>query len=361
MVAIGLGGADAVDVMAGWPFNTKVPKVIGVHLKGSLAGWTAPKDVILKVAGILTVTGGTGAIVEYFGPGCESISATGKATICNMGAETGATCSMSPSADRSAMYLKATEREEAPALANEYAPPLRIAPEVEEEPERFYDRVVEIDLDELEPHLVGPHTPDLDRPVSEVRGAVETEGYPPEISYALVGSCTNSSYEDIGRAAHVARQAKAAGLTVRSPLLITPGSEQVRATIERDGLLDDLEAIGASVLANACGPCIGQWKRDDIEIGDRNTIVTSYNRNFPRRNDGNAETLAFIGSPETVVGMALTGRIDVDFVHDGGPGPDGNALHLEPPGADELPAKGVDPGATGFQPPAHDAGTGDAV
>src|SRR5256885_1469073 len=361
MVAVGVGGADTVDVMAGGPFNTRVPKVIGVHLTGRLSGWTAPKDVILKVAGILTVKGGTGAIVEYFGPGCESISATGKATICNMGAEIGATCSMFPYDDRSAMYLKATEREEVADLANEYAHHLRIDPEVAEEPERFYDRVVEIDLDELEPHLVGPHTPDLDRPVSEVRGAVETEGYPPEISYALVGSCTNSSYEDIGRAAHVARQAKAAGLTVRSPLLITPGSEQVRATIERDGLLDDLEAIGASVLANACGPCIGQWKRDDIEMGDRNTIVTSYNRNFPRRNDGNAETLAFIGSPETVVGMALTGRIDVDFVHDGVTGPDGNAVHLEPPVADELPAKGFDPGDTGFQPPAHDAGTVDVV
>ncbi len=354
MVAIGVGGADAVDVMAGWPFNTKVPKVIGVHLKGRLSGWTAAKDVILKVAGILTVKGGTGAIVEYFGPGCESISATGKATICNMGAEIGATCSMFPYDDRSAMYLKATEREEIADLANEYAEFLRVDPEVERDPERFYDRVVEIDLDELEPHLVGPHTPDLDRPVSEVRDAVETESYPPEISYALVGSCTNSSYEDIGRAAHVARQAKAAGLKVRSPLLITPGSEQVRATIERDGLLADLEAIGASVLANACGPCIGQWKRDDIEIGDRNTIVTSYNRNFPRRNDGNAETLAFIGSPETVVGMALTGRLDVDFVHDGVPGPDGAPVHLEPPAADELPAKGFDPGDSGFQPPAGD-------
>src|SRR5260370_563188 len=256
------------------------------------------------------------------------------------------------------MYVKATEREEIADLANEYAHHLRIDPEVEEERERFYDRVVEIDLDQLEPHLVGPHTPDLDRPVSELRDAVEKENYPPEISYALVGSCTNSSYEDIGRAPHVARQAKAAGLTVRSPLLITPGPEQVRATIERDGLLDDLEAIGASVLANACGPCIGQWKRDDIEMGDRNTIVTSYNRNFPRRNDGNAETLAFIGSPETVVGMALTGRIDVDFVHDGVTGPDGETVHLEPPVADDLPAKGFDPAAAGFQPPARDSGTG---
>src|SRR6266516_2819452 len=236
MVAIGVGGADAVDVMAGWPLNTRAPKVIGVHLKGRLSGWTAPKDVILKVAGILTVKGGTGAIVEYLGPGCESISATGKATICNMGAEIGATCSIFPYDDRSAMYLKATGREEIADLANEYAHYLRVDDEVEQDPERFYDRVIEIDLDELEPHLVGPHTPDLDRPGSKVRSAVETEGYPPEVSYALVGSCTNSSYEDIGRAAHVARQAKAAGLEARSPLLITPGSEQVRATIERDGL-----------------------------------------------------------------------------------------------------------------------------
>src|SRR5918995_2358490 len=334
MVAIGVGGADACDVMAGLPWELKFPKLIGVKLTGKLSGWTAPKDVILKVAGILTVKGGTGAIVEYFGPGCESISATGKATICNMGAEIGATCSMFPYDDRSSMYLKATQREEIADLANEYAHHLRIDAEVEDDPERFYDRVVEIDLDELEPHLVGPHTPDLDRPISDVRAAVVQENYPPDISYALVGSCTNSSYEDIGRAAHVARQAKAAGLEVRSPLLITPGSEQVRATIERDGLLDDLEAIGASVLANACGPCIGQWKRDDIEMGDRNTIVTSYNRNFPRRNDGNAETLAFIGSPETVVGMALTGRLDVDFVRDGVPGPRGEAgspQHPPPP------------------------------
>src|SRR5947207_2824960 len=361
MVAIGVGGADAVDVMAGWPFNTKVPKVIGVHLTGRLSGWTAPKDVILKVAGILTVKGGTGAIVEYFGPGCESISATGKATICNMGAEIGATCSMFPYDDRSAMYLKATEREEIADLANENAHHLRIDPGVERDPERFYDRVVEIDLDQLEPHLVGPHTPDLDRPVSEVRDAVETEGYPPEISYALVGSCTNSSYEDIGRAAHVARQAHAAGLTVKSPLLITPGSEQVRATIERDGLLDDLEAIGATVLANACGPCIGQWQRDDIEKGERNTIVSSFNRNFPARNDGNAATLSFIGSPETVTAMALTGRLDVDFVHEPLEAPDGTKVLLEPPVADQLPAKGFDPGESGFVAPAADPTTVEVV
>src|SRR3954471_17784785 len=262
MVAIGVGGADAVDVMAGWPFNTRVPQLIGVHLRGSLSGWAAAKDVILKVAGILTVKGGTGAIVEYFGPGAESISATGKATICNMGAEIGATCSVFAYDEQTAMYMKSTGREALADLADAHAEHLRIDPEVMDDPERFFDRVIDIDLDELEPHLVGPHTPDLDRPISEVGAAAREEGYPVDISYALVGSCTNSSYEDIGRAAHVARQASAAGLRVKTPLLITPGSEQVRATIERDGLLADLEAIGATVLANACGPCIGQWKRE---------------------------------------------------------------------------------------------------
>jgi len=361
MVAIGVGGADAVDVMAGWPFNTRVPKVIGVHLRGSLSGWAAPKDVILKVAGILTVKGGTGAIIEYFGPGTESISATGKATICNMGAEIGATCSLFPYDEQSAAYLKSTGREALADLADAHAAHLRIDPEVPDDPERFYDRVIDIDLDELEPHLVGPHTPDLDRPISEVGRAAREEGYPVDISYALVGSCTNSSYEDIGRAAHVARQAKAAGITVRSPLLITPGSEQVRATIERDGLLDDLEAIGATVLANACGPCIGQWHRDDIVKGETNTIVSSFNRNFPARNDGNAATLSFIGSPETVTAMALTGRLDVDFVHEAITAPDGTPVHLEAPVADQLPAKGFDPGESGFLPPADDPSTVEVV
>ncbi len=352
VVAIGVGGADAVDVMAGWPFNTRVPRLIGVRLRGRLSGWTSAKDVILRVAGILTVKGGTGAIVEYFGPGTESISATGKATICNMGAEIGATCSVFPYDVRSAQYLKATGRDEIGGLADEYAEYLRGDPEVEADPEQFYDRVIDIDLDDLEPHIVGPHTPDLDRSLDELVRVAPEEGYPLDISYALVGSCTNSSYEDIGRAANVARQATAAGLKVRSPLLITPGSEQVRATIERDGLLDDLEAIGATVLANACGPCIGQWQRDDITPGERNTIVSSFNRNFPRRNDGNAETLSFIGSPETVVAMALTGRLDHDFVRDPLPGPDGREVMLEAPAADELPAKGFDPGMSGFMPPA---------
>jgi aconitate hydratase len=361
MVAIGVGGADAVDVMAGWPFNTRVPKVIGVHLQGELSGWAAAKDVILKVAGILTVKGGTGAIVEYFGPGAESISATGKATICNMGAEIGATCSLFPYDARSAAYLKATGREALADLADAHAEHFRVDAEVLDDPERFFDRVIDIDLDELEPHLVGPHTPDLDRPISEVGRAAREEDYPVDISYALVGSCTNSSYEDIGRAANVARQAKAAGLRVKTPLLITPGSEQVRATIERDGLLADLEAIGATVLANACGPCIGQWQRDDIEKGDRNTIVSSFNRNFPARNDGNAATLSFIGSPETVTAMALTGRLDVDFVREPVVADDGTKVQLVPPSADELPGRGFDPGESGFQPPADDPSSVDVV
>ncbi len=350
MVAIGVGGADAVDVMAGWPFNTRVPKVIGVRLTGALSGWAAAKDVILKVAGILTVKGGTGAIVEYFGPGTESISATGKATICNMGAEIGATCSLFPYDHHAAAYLKATGREALADLADAHAEHLRVDPEVLAEPERFYDRVIDIDLDELEPHLVGPHTPDLDRPISDVGRAAREEGYPLDISYALVGSCTNSSYEDIGRAAHVARQASAAGITVKTPLLITPGSEQVRATIERDGLLDDLEAIGATVLANACGPCIGQWQRDDIVKGETNTIVSSFNRNFPARNDGNASTLSFIGSPETVTAMALTGRLDVDFVREPIVAPDGTLVQLEAPVADQLPVEGLRSGRVGLQP-----------
>ena len=351
MVAIGVGGADAVDVMAGWPFNTRVPRVIGVRLTGKLSGWAAAKDVILAVAGILTVKGGTGAIVEYFGSGASSISATGKATICNMGAEIGATCSVFPYDDHDSLYLKATARDEIAGLADEHAEFLRVDPEVEADPERYYDRVIEIDLDDLGPHLVGPHTPDLDRPLDELARVAAEEGYPLDISYALVGSCTNSSYEDIGRAAHVARQAKAEGLRVRTPLLVTPGSEQVRATIERDGLLADLEAIGATVLANVCGPCIGQWQRDDIQPGERNTIVSSFNRNFPRRNDGNAETLSFIGSPETVVAMALTGRLDHDFLREPLTAPDGHAVRLEPPSADELPAAGFDPGKSGFVAP----------
>jgi aconitate hydratase len=361
MIAVGVGGADAVDVMAGWPFNTRVPKLIGVHLKGSLSGWASAKDVILKVAGILTVKGGTGAIVEYFGPGAESISATGKATICNMGAEIGATCSLFPYDGHTAAYLTATGREALADLCDRNAEHLRADDEVLADPERYFDRVIEIDLDELGPHLVGPHTPDLDRPIAELAEVAESEGYPLELSAALVGSCTNSSYEDIGRAAHVARQAKAKGLRVKTPLLITPGSEQVRATIERDGLLADLEAIGATVLANACGPCIGQWQRDDVVKGEPNSIVSSFNRNFPARNDGNASTLSFIGSPETVVAMALTGRLDVDFTKESVTAADGTPVVLGAPTADQLPAKGFDPGESGFLAPAADPSTVEVV
>ncbi len=357
MIAIGVGGADAVDVMAGWPYNTKVPKLIGVRLTGTLSGWTSAKDIILKVAGILTVKGGTGAIVEYFGPGAESISATGKATICNMGAEIGATCSLFAYDEHHARYLRSTGRAELADLADRYAEHLRSDPEVDADPERYYDRVIEIDLDTLEPHVVGPHTPDLDRSVPELARVAAAEGYPLEVSSALVGSCTNSSYEDIGRAANLARQAKARGLSVRTPLLISPGSEQVRATIERDGYLEDLEAIGATVLANACGPCIGQWQRDDMASGTPNSIVSSFNRNFPARNDGNAATLSFIASPESVVAYALSGRLDVDFVHDPIVADDGTEVRLEPPTADDLPASGFTPGESGFVPPAADGST----
>ena len=339
-VAIGVGGADAVDVMANWPFNTKVPKIIGVKLTGSLSKWASAKDVILKLAGILTVKGGTGAIIEYFGDGCETISATGKGTICNMGAEIGATCSIFPYDLTMDRYLRATERSDIANLAHENKHNLIADKDVHDKPGKYFDSVIEINLDELEPHLVGPSTPDLDRPISEVAAAVKEHNYPNDISATLVGSCTNSSYEDIGRAAHVARQASAHGVKIKTQLMVTPGSEQVRATIERDGLLADLEAIGATVLANACGPCIGQWKRDDIKEGTVNTIVSSFNRNFPRRNDGSAATLSFIGSPETVVAYALFGKLDADFTKEPLIGSDGEEFILEPPSGKELPSDG---------------------
>ena len=346
--------------MAGWSFNTKVPKIIGVHLTGKLVGWASPKDIILKLAGILTVKGGTGAIIEFFGDGAKTISATGKATICNMGAEIGATCSVFPYDESMDRYLRATSRQEIADLAKENASYLVADPDVLANPEDYFDSVIEINLDELEPHLVGPGTPDLDRPISEVAQAVIYESYPAEISTALVGSCTNSSYEDIGRAAHIARQASAHGLKVKTPLMVTPGSEQVRATIERDGLLADLEAIGVTVLANACGPCIGQWQRDDLAPGTVNSIVSSYNRNFPKRNDGRAETLSFIGSPETVVGLALFGRLDKDFTREPLVGVDGTSFVLQAPVAAELPEKGFDEGDThalGFASPPEDGST----
>jgi aconitate hydratase len=354
MIAIGVGGADAVDVMTGYPFNIRWPKLIGVHLTGALDGWSAPKDVILKVAEILTVKGGTGAIVEYFGPGAESLSATGKATICNMGAEIGATTSVFAYDDAMARYLKATGREEIADAASRVAHELRADPEVYEDPSRFYDQVIEIDLSTLEPLINGPHTPDRARPLSRLGAEAEDEGWPTEISAALVGSCTNSSYEDITRAASIARVAAAKGLKARTKLMITPGSERVRATIARDGLLQDLEAIGGVVLANACGPCIGQWARDDVAEGDTNVIVTSYNRNFPRRNDGLSSTLAFVTSPETVIALALAGRLDFDPRMDTLTNDRGEEVRLDVPLGEELPAKGFESGEAGFVAPPDD-------
>ena len=355
MIAIGVGGADAVDVMTGFPWNVRWPKMIGVHLTGELNGWSASKDVILKVAEILTVKGGTGAIVEYFGSGANSLSATGKATICNMGAEIGATTSIFGYDDAMARYLKSTGREATADAADAVAHHLRSDDEVLANPQEFYDQVIEIDLSTLRPHINGPHTPDLAREVSELGAEASANGWPHEISAALIGSCTNSSYEDITRAASIARQAAAEGLTVKTKLMITPGSEQVRATIERDGLLADFEALGATVLANACGPCIGQWDRsgDHVE-GTVNTIVTSYNRNFPKRNDGDAATLAFVTSPETVMALALAGTIDFDPLSDTLTNPDGNEVRLEVPVGIELPPQGFDEGESGFIAPPED-------
>jgi aconitate hydratase len=349
-VAIGVGGADAVDVMTGGTLGLRWPRLIGIRLTGALSGWTAPKDVILKVAEVLTVRGGTGAIVEYFGPGTAAISATGKATICNMGAEIGATTSIFPYDNRSRAYMVATGRAALADAADAVAVHLRPDDEVLADPGSFFDELIEIDLSALEPHVVGPHTPDLGRSVSALGAEAKEHGWPLELSQALVGSCTNSSYEDISRAASVARQATARGLRVRTPLLVTPGSDSVRATIERDGLLGDLEAVGATVLANACGPCIGQWARSDVVAGQSNSIITSFNRNFPKRNDGNAETLAFIASPETTVAYALAGTLDFNPLTDPiGDGP------LDAPEGRELPVGGYAAGDAGFVAPPDDA------
>jgi aconitate hydratase len=349
MVAIGVGGADAVDVMTNFPFNVRWPKVIGVRLTGTLSGWSSPKDVILEVARILTVEGGTGAIIEYHGPGADSISATGKGTICNMGAEIGATTSLFPYDANMAAYLKATGREAIADAADKVVEHLR------PDEGAFYDRLVEIDLDELKPLINGPHSPDRAHRVgAEVGDAARENEWPLEISSALIGSCTNSSYEDITRAASVARQAAAKGLRSQVELLVTPGSEQVRATIERDGLLADLEAVGATVLANACGPCIGQWARSKELLEKPNTIVNSYNRNFPKRNDGSASTLAFVTSPDTVIALALAGRLDFDPTTDTLTAPDGSEVRLEPPVGEVLPDKGYDPGENAFTAPPAD-------
>ncbi|GIW40459.1 MAG: aconitate hydratase [Candidatus Binatia bacterium] len=351
MIAIGVGGADAAEVMAGLPWNVLWPRLVAVRLTGSLQGWTAPKDVILKVAGILTVKGGTGKILEYIGPGARSISCTGKATITNMGAEVGATTSVFPFDEKMAAYLRATERAEIAELAEEFAGDLEPDPEVEQDPERYYDQVVEIDLSTLEPYVVGPHSPDVARPISALAAEARAKGYPLDIRACLIGSCTNSSYEDIGRAAEVARQALAHGWKARTRFLITPGSDRIHQTIERDGQLEVLANIGGVVLANACGPCIGQWQRDDIRKGEQNTIVTSFNRNFPARNDGNPQTLAFIASPEIVTAFALAGRLDFNPLVD--PLRNGDAWVLRAPSAPELPERGFAAGQAGFVPPAE--------
>ncbi len=351
MIAIGVGGADAVDVMAGMPFNTKIPKLIGVKLTGSLNGWSSPKDIILKVAEILTVKGGTNAIVEYFGEGTASISTTGKSTITNMGAEIGATCSIFPFDSKGQEYLVSTGRTDIAELAETRMDLLTADQEVLDQPEKYFDQIIEIDLNTLEPHIVGPHSPDLARSITDLKEDVEENEYPVKISSALIGSCTNSSYEDIGRAAFIAREAAKHGLKAKVPLMVTPGSEQTRATIERDGYLKDLEDIGAVVLANACGPCIGQWKRDDIKEGESNSIVSSFNRNFPARNDGNAETLSFIGSPESVIGLALGGRLDFNFLSDTITDKEGNEISLSPPVAEELPESGFETTLEGFIQP----------
>ena len=355
MLAIGVGGADGADVMAGLPWEVMYPRRIGVRLTGKLQGWTAPKDVILYLAGVLTVAGGTNSIIEYFGPGARTISCTGKATIANMGAELGATGSIFPFDDHMALYLEATGRGALVEQARQHRHLLEADTEVEADPDRFYDRVVDIDLSALEPHVVGPHTPDLARPISHLADEVKAKGYVDDISVALIGSCTNSSYEDMSRAADVANQAQAHGAEAAVRLLVTPGSEQVRATIERDGQMKALQDIRATVLANACGPCIGQWRRSEVKQREPNTILTSYNRNFPRRNDGHAETMNFIASPEIVVALSLAGSLSFNPLEDSLTGADGVTYTLEPPKtAPEVPADGFDPGAETYVAPPED-------
>jgi len=355
MVAIGVGGADAVDVMAGLPWELKAPRYIGVHLTGELSGWTSPKDVILKLAGILTVKGGTGFIVEYFGPGVNSISCTGMGTICNMGAEIGATTSLFPYNERMAAYLRATRREDIAAEANKYKD-LLTADEGAK-----YDEVIEINLSELTPHLNGPFTPDLATPIADFAKTVKENNWPEALSAGLIGSCTNSSYEDMSRSADLAQQALDRGLKAKVPFHITPGSEQVRATIARDGQMQVLEKVGGSVLANACGPCIGQWNRQDVPKGERNSIVTSFNRNFRRRNDGNPETHAFVTSPEMVTALVIAGDLTFNPLTDSLRDAEGNEFKFRAPSGKELPAKYFDPGEDTYQRPPEDGTTIEVV
>lgn len=348
MIAIGVGGADVVDVMAGMPWELKWPKLIGIKLTGKLSGWTSPKDVILKVADMLTVKGGTGHIVEYFGDGTESISCTGKATICNMGAEIGATTSIFAYDKKMGDYLRITNRADVAQLAEKYADLLKADSEVYANPEKYFDKVFEINLSELEPHLNGPFTPDKGWPISKMKEAVKSEGYPDNISVALIGSCTNSSYEDIDRTANIAKQAMVKGLKAKSQFIITPGSEQVRATIERDGQLKTLTDFGGVVMANACGPCIGMWKRMDNESGEKNTIVISFNRNFAKRNDGNPQTLAFVASPEITTALAISGSLSFNPATDELVNEKGEKVKLDIPFGDELPSTGFVADTEGF-------------
>ncbi|MCA6073540.1 aconitate hydratase [Fulvivirga sedimenti] len=360
MVAVGVGGADAVDVMAGMPWELKFPKLIGVKLTGKMNGWTSAKDVILKVAGILTVKGGTGCIVEYFGPGALSLSCTGKGTICNMGAEIGATTSTFGYDDSMERYLRATGRSEVADMANGIREHLTADPEVYENPEKYFDQVIEINLSELEPHLNGPFSPDIATPISQMAEMAKKNDWPTKIEVGLIGSCTNSSYEDISRAASLAEQAVTKKLKTKSKFTITPGSEQVRFTIERDGFIDTFNKIGASVFANACGPCIGQWDRAGADKKEKNTIVHSFNRNFAKRADGNPNTYAFVASPELVTAMAIAGDLTFNPLKDTLINEDGVEVRLDPPHGDELPTRGFDVGDPGYQAPAED-GSGISV
>ncbi|MBL0072494.1 MAG: aconitate hydratase [Bacteroidetes bacterium] len=354
MIAIGVGGADACDVMAGLPWELKFPKLIGVKLTGKLSGWTSAKDVILKVAGILTVKGGTGAIVEYFGDGADSLSCTGKGTICNMGAEIGATTSVFGYDVKMADYLRSTGRADVAQMADKVAEHLKGDPEVYASPETYFDQVIEINLSELEPHINGPFTPDLAWPLSKFAAAVKENNWPAKLDVGLIGSCTNSSYEDITRAASVAKQAVDKGLVAKSEYTITPGSDQVRYTVKRDGYLGIFDKMGGVVLANACGPCIGQWARHNAELGERNSIITSFNRNFAKRNDGNPNTHAFVASPEIVTALAIAGDLTFNPITDFLTTDKGEKIKLDEPKGIELPAKGFDVEDAGFQAPAAD-------
>jgi aconitate hydratase len=354
MVAIGVGGADAVDVMAGLPWELKMPKLIGVKLNGKLSGWSSSKDIILKVAGILTVKGGTGAIVEYFGEGADALSATGKGTICNMGAEIGATCSIFGYDEKMSAYLKATGREEVAALADGIREHLRPDPEIYADPKTYYDQVIEINLDELEPHVNGPFTPDLAWPISRFAEAVKANNWPEKLEVALIGSCTNSSYEDISRSASVAQQAIDKKLKTKAEFTITPGSEQVRFTIEKDGFLKTFNKIGGIVLANACGPCIGQWARHIDDPTRKNSIITSFNRNFAKRNDGLASTHAFVASPEIVTAFAIAGDLTFNPLKDKLRNEKGEDVMLDEPTGIELPPKGFSVDDPGYVAPAKD-------